>query len=1249
MSATLFELGLVGSFDSLADMRGEDDAIIHSSAGAKETEQKEDTGHGEDDNDSHEGEESTVTAATSYSELKFYSLQLAAVLYHRFGLRAGHTVLLVCRFHVDAEVVAMLAAMRIGAVFVPIDANWLLDEERIASIVSDAEPWMAVVVGSSDQDSAVGTCLAKAGLHRYALVQGDGSLSAAELSAADVPEDVPEVDSRSLSPAQRALLHPAVSGVSSAQTTDNETDLLGDMPMYILYTSGSTGRPKGVIGGQRGFINRIAFQYKHFPYDWGEVVVRRTPAIFVDSLAEIFAPLLTGVPIYACSPSLLEVGSVLDLVRAASEEEEAGVSRLTLLPSQLGMLLDLVSLSELLPQLRCVTVSGEPCTHALVTKFRSQLPECMLVNLYGSTEVAGDVTYAVLCGPDVAEPNCDERELEVPKHSFAPIGCAIENNHLFVVEEEVKSSKEESNEAQRLVFRQVPVGQPGELLVFGCHVANGYYRNPSETSARFLVNPVVFDLEGCVVDFSALSISDSLCFDSDTEAEMVDGVAPGSKSVCSGQASYVLFRMGDIVVCDPVSSALTWLGRRDCQVKVRGVRLELEDAEARIVAALGARPTDLAIVAVSVDSDLTDQNQLVMFVEVKAASRLLNIAKDTVTVDACALLKSKVIDQLPLLYVPGYVHLIEKLPRNVTGKINRKELTSLFTSQYLADNQSSIFKQPSQPKADAPTTQADIASQVVEILLKVLPKLHEVCRLGDTDSMSRLLARSFVELGGDSMTSIVFGWRLREALGIDVPQKDLLGQSLAEIIRNSSSSSPISTARSSPAAKISDGLVPKPVLVQDTLLTCTAARVISRNIDLVDNKSVDSASISSVSFTNLRSCWSHGLLRCVDASPLLVDFGSLSVAFIGSHGGDFTAVDARSGTCIWHIQLGARVEAAAAFILMEQLPIVIVPSYSAIDVEGLANSGRADGLTGTLWGLDARSGAVIWQTGLAGELKSTPVIDAASLTLFIGCYDNYLYCLSSATGRLMGKVDLGGPIYSSPAIDSSSTRLWVATIRGELYCLSWVFREKTALCDLEIIWQVDVSSPVYSALQLTGGLLVFGCVDGSLRVLDAATGVFLASNTSSTRPVFSSPCLVRGLESDSLFAIFGSHDGYLRCVCIDPQLKAPAVERTSQRRVSKSEMKRSRVSPAPPDELPLRWSRHLGAVIFASPALACMNSRSAVVACTTAGFVCAVDVYSGELLCTVGLPAEIFSSPVVSGGSVFVGCRDDKLHCIELH
>jgi len=66
----------------------------------------------------------------------------------------------------------------------------------------------------------------------------------------------------------------------------------------VLYTSGSTGVPKGVRLEHGTIYQRLRWQWKTLPFSSNEVACFKTALTFVDSIAEIWAPLLASVPIY---------------------------------------------------------------------------------------------------------------------------------------------------------------------------------------------------------------------------------------------------------------------------------------------------------------------------------------------------------------------------------------------------------------------------------------------------------------------------------------------------------------------------------------------------------------------------------------------------------------------------------------------------------------------------------------------------------------------------------------------------------------------------------------------------------------------------------------------------------------------------------------------------------------------------------------------------------------------------------------
>ena len=236
-------------------------------------------------------------------------------------------------------------------------------------------------------------------------------------------------------------------------------DSSGEQRAYILYTSGSSGKPKGVEGTHRGALNRCQWMWKRYPFDVGEVCCQKTNLGFVDSVWEIFGPLLAGVPSVIVPQEVL-----LDPEELIQYLAKHRVTRMVLVPSLLRALLDHApNLGEKVPELKLWSLSGEALSWELAGRFQKAFPDATLLNIYGSSEVAADVTWH-----EVTE--CAEG-----KTGTVPIGKAIANTQVYVLDR----------------YRNpVPVGVRGEIYVGGAGLALGYWRQPELTAERFVANPI---------------------------------------------------------------------------------------------------------------------------------------------------------------------------------------------------------------------------------------------------------------------------------------------------------------------------------------------------------------------------------------------------------------------------------------------------------------------------------------------------------------------------------------------------------------------------------------------------------------------------------------------------------------------------------------------------------------------------------------------------------------------------------------
>jgi len=244
--------------------------------------------------------------------------------------------------------------------------------------------------------------------------------------------------------------------ISCLDPSNPNLRVLPEQSAYVVYTSGSTGRPKGILATHRATINRISWMQAAYPYGPDEVCCARTSFNFVDSVAELFGPLLNGVPLV-----LLPSALILDLPQLAQTLVSHRITRITVVPSLLQVLLDAHSSGQItLPRLKYWITSGEVISNKTANQLFESDPSTHLLNLYGSSEVAGDVTWHEMSRGGV--------------ESSVPIGRPIANTQIHILDRNLQP---------------VPAGVEGEIFVAGKNLARGYLNDPALTSTKFLPNP----------------------------------------------------------------------------------------------------------------------------------------------------------------------------------------------------------------------------------------------------------------------------------------------------------------------------------------------------------------------------------------------------------------------------------------------------------------------------------------------------------------------------------------------------------------------------------------------------------------------------------------------------------------------------------------------------------------------------------------------------------------------------------------
>ncbi|KXX75016.1 Nonribosomal peptide synthetase 14 [Madurella mycetomatis] len=420
-----------------------------------------------------------------------------------------------------------------------------------------------------------------------------------------------------------------------------------DALAMVYYTSGSTGNPKGIAVRHEGLRAVFEGSCKYYGVDENIVTLVQSSLAFDMSLIQMFISWPVGGTVCMISRDMRG-----DSVALVEYMVKHGVTHTAGTPSEYTSWLryggrDLLRSSEW----RGALCGAEAFPLALLESLRELgKDDFRLFHIYGTTETTVYATQQELNWKDDG----------LYSEGAVPAGLSLPNKTMYIVDEHM---------------HLLPVGLPGEIVLGGVGVAQGYNNNEAMTKRSFVPN--VFASENL-----ARRGWTTMYRTKDRGRLLSDG------------SILVEGRIGD-----------------DTEIKLRGLRIDLKDIEQTIVrCAKGV----VAEAVVSVRSTAGTDTQFLVAHAVLSPTNMPDDAQAFLSELRAGL-------SLPQYMLPTVILPIDKMPMTMSSKLDRRAVAALPVTQPDRGNQETVEESLS-----------DEESQLKVVWEEVLPQgMFDITRESD--------------------------------------------------------------------------------------------------------------------------------------------------------------------------------------------------------------------------------------------------------------------------------------------------------------------------------------------------------------------------------------------------------------------------------------------------------------------------------------------------------------------------------------